>query len=124
MKINLSNKEKKYFEQAISLSEAKPYIKKFQKKIFVIKYGGNALTNKYLADHFNRFQKYVRPHFIGQKYMFMFYTNQFVVSFVLLFLCTLCCHPREDEPPHHLKLPCSLGRSVARTHIFTGNGGR
>ena len=52
MKINLSDIEKKYFEEKISLSEAEPYIKKFKKKIFLIKYGGNALTDKYLANNF------------------------------------------------------------------------
>ena len=36
----------------LSFSEAKKYIEKFKNKIFVIKYGGNALTDKYLANNF------------------------------------------------------------------------
>ena len=52
MKINLSNNEKKYLTKALSFSEAEQYIKKFNKKTFVIKYGGNALTDSYLANNF------------------------------------------------------------------------
>ena len=52
MKIDLSNDEKKYFTEALSFSEAEKYIKKFNKKTFVIKYGGNALTDSYLANNF------------------------------------------------------------------------
>ena len=52
MKIDLSNNEKKYFTEAILFSEAEKYIKKFNKKTFVIKYGGNALTDSYLANNF------------------------------------------------------------------------
>ena len=52
LKIDLSNDEKKYFTEAILFSEAEKYIKKFNKKTFVIKYGGNALTDSYLANNF------------------------------------------------------------------------
>ena len=52
MKINLSNDEKKYLAGVLSFTEAEKYIKKFNKKTFVIKYGGNALTNSYLANNF------------------------------------------------------------------------
>ena len=52
MKINLSSSQKKYFEEALSFTEAKKYIKKFNNKIFVIKYGGSALSDSYLANNF------------------------------------------------------------------------
>ena len=52
MKINLSNDEKKYLSGVLSFTEAEEYIKKFNKKTFVIKYGGNALTDSYLANNF------------------------------------------------------------------------
>ena len=52
MKIKLSNNEKKYLTEVLSFSEAEKYIKKFNKHTFVIKYGGNALTNSYLANNF------------------------------------------------------------------------
>jgi len=52
LKINLSNNEKKYLQGVLSFSEAEKYIKKFNNKIFVIKYGGNALTDRYLASNF------------------------------------------------------------------------
>ncbi len=52
MKIFLSKNEKKYLNDVLSFSEAEKYIKKFKNKIFVVKYGGNALTNKYLANNF------------------------------------------------------------------------
>ena len=44
--------KKNIFSGVLSFSEAEQYIRKFQKKIFVIKYGGNALTNNYLANNF------------------------------------------------------------------------
>ena len=52
LKINLSAKEKKYLQGALSFAEAEKYIKKFNNKIFVIKYGGSALSNRYLANNF------------------------------------------------------------------------
>ena len=52
MKIFLSKNEKSYLKDVLSFSEAEQYIKKFKNKIFVIKYGGNALTDKYLANNF------------------------------------------------------------------------
>ncbi len=52
MKKNLSINEKKYLKDILSFTEAKKYIEKFKNKIFVIKYGGNALTDKYLANNF------------------------------------------------------------------------
>ena len=52
MKINLSSNQKKYFQEALSFTEAKKYIKKFNNKIFVIKYGGSALSDSYLANNF------------------------------------------------------------------------
>ena len=52
MKIDLSAKEKKYLQEALSFTEAEKYIKKFNNKIFVIKYGGSALSNRYLANNF------------------------------------------------------------------------
>ena len=52
MKLNLSNSEKKYLESALSFQEAQKFIKKFNNKIFVIKYGGSALSDTYLANNF------------------------------------------------------------------------
>ena len=52
LKINLSANEKKYLEGALSFAEAEKYIKKFNNEIFVIKYGGSALSNRYLANNF------------------------------------------------------------------------
>ncbi len=52
LKINLSVKEKKYLQEALSFAEAEKYIKKFNNKIFVIKYGGSSLNNRYLANNF------------------------------------------------------------------------
>ena len=52
LKINLSAKEKKYLQGALSFAEAEKYIKKFNNKIFVIKYGGSSLSNRYLANNF------------------------------------------------------------------------
>ena len=52
MKLKLSNNEKKYLQGALSFNEAEKYIKKFNNKIFVIKYGGSALDNRYLANNF------------------------------------------------------------------------
>ena len=52
MKLKLSNNEKKYLQGALSFNEAEKYIKKFNNKIFVIKYGGSALSNSYLANNF------------------------------------------------------------------------
>ena len=52
MKINLSANEKKYLQGVLSFTEAEKYIKKFNNKIFVIKYGGSALNDKYLANNF------------------------------------------------------------------------
>ena len=43
----ISLSEKDYLNSVVSFSEAGKYLKKFQNKIFVIKYGGNALTDKY-----------------------------------------------------------------------------
>ena len=54
MNKNLSTDEKKYLKDILSFAEAEKYIKKFNNKIFVIKYGGNALTNRYLANNFAR----------------------------------------------------------------------
>ena len=48
----ISLSEKDYLNSVVSFSEAGKYLKKFQNKIFVIKYGGNALTDKYLANNF------------------------------------------------------------------------
>ena len=52
MKLNLSTNEKKYLQGILSFNEAEKYIKKFNNKIFVIKYGGSALDNRYLANNF------------------------------------------------------------------------
>ena len=52
MKLKLSNNEKKYLQGVLSFNEAEKYIKKFNNKIFVIKYGGSALSNSYLANNF------------------------------------------------------------------------
>ena len=52
MKLNLSATEKKYLQEALSFTEADKYIKKFNNKIFVIKYGGSALSDRYLANNF------------------------------------------------------------------------
>tara|TARA_Y100000590_G_scaffold201878_1_gene229370 strand:- start:2753 stop:3619 length:867 start_codon:yes stop_codon:yes gene_type:complete len=52
LKLKLSNNEKKYLQGALSFNEAEKYIKKFNNKIFVIKYGGSALDNRYLANNF------------------------------------------------------------------------
>jgi len=52
LKIDLSAKEKKYLQEVLSFTEAEKYIKKFNNKIFVIKYGGSALSNRYLANNF------------------------------------------------------------------------
>ena len=52
MKLNLSSTEKKYLQDVLSFTEAEKYIKKFKNKIFVIKYGGSALSDKYLANNF------------------------------------------------------------------------
>ena len=52
MKSDLSISEKKYLQSALSFSEAEKYIKKFNNKIFVIKYGGSALSDRYLANNF------------------------------------------------------------------------
>ena len=52
MKLNLSSTEKKYLQEVLSFTEAEKYIKKFKNKIFVIKYGGSALSDKYLANNF------------------------------------------------------------------------
>ena len=52
MKLNLSPNEKKYLKGAFYFPEAEKYIKKFNNKIFVIKYGGSALSDKYLANNF------------------------------------------------------------------------
>ena len=52
MKLNLSPTEKKYLKNALSYKEAEKYIKKFNNKIFVIKYGGSALSDRYLANNF------------------------------------------------------------------------
>ena len=52
MKLNLSVNEKKYLQEALSFTEAEKYIKKFNNKIFVIKYGGSALSDRYLANNF------------------------------------------------------------------------
>ncbi len=52
MTIFLSKNEKSYLKDVLSFSEAEKYIKKFKNKTFVIKYGGNALTDKYLANNF------------------------------------------------------------------------
>ena len=41
--------------------------------------------------------------FMGIDELFLF-AHVISFSFVLLCLCILCCYPREDEPPHHLKL--------------------
>ena len=54
MKINLSTSERKYLQGVLSFDEAEKYIKKFNNKIFVIKYGGSALSNRYLANNFAR----------------------------------------------------------------------
>ena len=42
----------KYIEQANVLLESLPYIKKFYNKVFVIKYGGNAMTDDKLKKEF------------------------------------------------------------------------
>ena len=52
MKIDLSANERKYLQEILSFTEAEKYIKKFYNKIFVIKYGGSALNDKYLANNF------------------------------------------------------------------------
>ena len=52
MKLNLSSTEKKYLQDVLSFTEAEKYIKRFKNKIFVIKYGGSALSDKYLANNF------------------------------------------------------------------------
>ena len=52
MKLDLSISEKKYLQSTLSFAEAEKYIKKFNNKIFVIKYGGSALSNRYLANNF------------------------------------------------------------------------
>jgi len=52
LKLNLSTNEKKYLQGILSFNEAEKYIKKFNNKIFVIKYGGSALDNRYLANNF------------------------------------------------------------------------
>ena len=52
MKLNLSSTEKKYLQEVLSFTEAEKYIKRFKNKIFVIKYGGSALSDKYLANNF------------------------------------------------------------------------
>ena len=52
MKIDLSANERKYLQEVLSFTEAEKYIKKFNNKIFVIKYGGSALNDKYLANNF------------------------------------------------------------------------
>lgn len=52
MKIDLSANERKYLQGILSFTEAEKYIKKFNNKIFVIKYGGSALNDKYLANNF------------------------------------------------------------------------
>jgi len=52
LKLNLTDSEKKYLKSALSFKEAEKYIKKFNNKIFVIKYGGSALSNSYLANNF------------------------------------------------------------------------
>ena len=52
MKIDLSANERKYLQGILSFTEAEKYIRKFNNKIFVIKYGGSALNDKYLANNF------------------------------------------------------------------------
>jgi len=52
LKIDLSANERKYLQGILSFTEAEKYIKKFNNKIFVIKYGGSALNDKYLANNF------------------------------------------------------------------------
>jgi len=52
LKLNLSSTEKKYLQEVLSFTEAEKYIKRFKNKIFVIKYGGSALSDKYLANNF------------------------------------------------------------------------
>ena len=52
LKIDLSANERKYLQEVLSFNEAEKYIKKFNNKIFVIKYGGSALNDKYLANNF------------------------------------------------------------------------
>ena len=52
MKLDLSISEKKYLQSTLSFAEAEKYIKKFNNKIFVIKYGGSALSDRYLANNF------------------------------------------------------------------------
>ena len=52
MKLNLSDSEKTYLKGALSFKEAERYIKKFNNKTFVIKYGGSALSDRYLANNF------------------------------------------------------------------------
>ena len=54
MNKNLSTDEKRYLKGVLSFAEAEKYIKKFNNKIFVIKYGGSALTDRYLANNFAR----------------------------------------------------------------------
>jgi len=52
LKLDLSISEKKYLQSTLSFAEAEKYIKKFNNKIFVIKYGGSALSDRYLANNF------------------------------------------------------------------------
>ena len=40
----------KYLDKAEVLIEALPYIQKFNRKIIVVKYGGNAMINEELKD--------------------------------------------------------------------------
>ena len=54
MKLNLTDSEKKYLESVLSYNEAEKYIKKFKNKTFVIKYGGSALSDRYLANNFSK----------------------------------------------------------------------
>ena len=54
MNKNLSTDEKRYLKGVLSFAEAEKYIKKFNNTIFVIKYGGSALTDRYLANNFAR----------------------------------------------------------------------
>ena len=72
MKIDLSANERKYLQGILSFTEAEKYIKKFNNKIFLIKYGGSALSNRYLANNFAKdlvlIKKLGINIFIGHKY--------------------------------------------------------
>ncbi len=56
MKFDFLSKKKKslYIEKASILVEALPYIREHSGKVVVIKYGGNAMINKELAESFSR----------------------------------------------------------------------